>query len=186
MRQRRTRRAGFSLLELMVSVAIIGILATIAIPSFQRLQLRSRVGEARTNLSSIRDAEEAYFSEFNTYFAAALTPAMLPGADRLAWPAGTDFDVIGWRPDGAVQFQYQVTAPAGGGAAQVYTLEAFSDLDADGVLNAFGLVKEHAGGGAEVAGTVCPDTGVWDPALGLNSLLSTVGPCDSLSGLSVF
>ena len=61
------REQGFTLIELMVVVAIIGVLAAIAIPSYQQLTAKSRQSEARTNLSSIFDLEIAFHGENNTF-----------------------------------------------------------------------------------------------------------------------
>ncbi len=58
---------GFTLIELMIVVAIIGILAAIAIPNFLRYQATSRQAEARTNLGGIYVAETASFSNTGTY-----------------------------------------------------------------------------------------------------------------------
>lgn len=60
---------GFSLVELMIVVAIIGILAAIAIPNFQKFQEKARQAEAKSSLSGIFTAEAAFFAEYNTYSA---------------------------------------------------------------------------------------------------------------------
>ncbi|RMH06731.1 MAG: prepilin-type N-terminal cleavage/methylation domain-containing protein [Nitrospirae bacterium] len=72
-RERRERytlqlnQTGFSLTELMIVVAIIGILALVAIPNFMRYQARAKQTEAKTNLVAIHTGEIAYFAENNTY-----------------------------------------------------------------------------------------------------------------------
>jgi len=58
---------GFSLTELMIVVAIIGILAAIAIPNFMRYQARAKQSEAKSNLVAIHTGEIAYFAEHNKY-----------------------------------------------------------------------------------------------------------------------
>ena len=60
-------RKGFTLIELMIVVAIIGILAAIAIPNFLKFQAKSKTSEAKTNLKAIYTAETAYYSEENEY-----------------------------------------------------------------------------------------------------------------------
>ncbi|MBF0211704.1 MAG: prepilin-type N-terminal cleavage/methylation domain-containing protein [Desulfamplus sp.] len=58
---------GFTLIELMIVVAIIGILAAIAIPNFINYQCKAKQSEAKSNLGTIRSMQEAYFAEKNGY-----------------------------------------------------------------------------------------------------------------------
>jgi len=60
-------KRGFTLIELMIVVAIIGILAAIAIPNFIRFQARSKQGEAKSNLKSMFTAERSFYQEKDRY-----------------------------------------------------------------------------------------------------------------------
>ena len=60
-------RQGFTLVELMIVVAIIGILAAIAIPNFLKYQAKAKQGEAKVNLKGIYTAELSYLAESDAY-----------------------------------------------------------------------------------------------------------------------
>ena len=60
--------AGFSLLELMVVVAIIGVLATLAVPRFNVFRARARQGEAKSNLGVIFTLQEAFKIQHERYY----------------------------------------------------------------------------------------------------------------------
>lgn len=61
------RQDGFTLVELMVVVAIIGLLSAVAIPNFQKYQAKAKTAEGKLQLSAIYTAEVAFFSDFNIY-----------------------------------------------------------------------------------------------------------------------
>ncbi len=64
---KRTSQKGFSLVELMVVVAIIGVLASIAIPQVNKFIAKSRQSEAKTNLSSYYTAQKSFQAEYAVY-----------------------------------------------------------------------------------------------------------------------
>jgi len=187
------KREGFTLIELMIVVAIIGILAAIAIPNFLRFQLRAKAGEGKVNLAAIRTAEEGFFAEFSTYVnASALSPRTEATLDvaKTVWTDNGGFDQMGWGPEGNVYYSYGVeVGPAGGPPFNHYTAQALSDIDDDAVINVWGYVKPNTAGTA-IAGTTagagnCVSTGTYDAQTG-GQLLETVGPCAVNFGQSVF
>ena len=60
-------KEGFTLIELMMVIAIVGLLAALAIPNFLRYTAKTRQAEARTTLGAIFVAETAYFGEFTRF-----------------------------------------------------------------------------------------------------------------------
>lgn len=59
--------AGFTLVELMVVVAIIGVLSAVAIPNFRKYQAKAKTSEAKLQLASIFTAETAFYADFEIY-----------------------------------------------------------------------------------------------------------------------
>ena len=64
---KRNKQKGFTLIELMIVVAIIGILAAIAIPNYLSYTCKAKQSEAKSNLGAIATCQEAYNAEFDTY-----------------------------------------------------------------------------------------------------------------------
>lgn len=61
------RQDGFTLVELMVVVAIIGLLSAVAIPNFKKYQAKAKISEAKLQLASLYTAQSAFFSDYNMY-----------------------------------------------------------------------------------------------------------------------
>ncbi len=179
----RQRTKAFTLIELMIVVAIVGILAATAITNFLNFQLRSKVTEARTSLGAISTAELSYFADQGIDLPAAATPVAPPSTAQRPWIGGgiASFDAIGFAPDGNVRFIYGVDV---NGPATAFSAVAFGDLDADGTGSNLGYIRRAPGAALGVASTIAPGcvgAGVYDPTNPLG-LFSTVGPCGLLDG----
>lgn len=84
MLQKSLNQKGFSLVELMVVVAIIGILAAIAVPQMTKFQAKARQSEAKTQLTSLYTAMKAFHTEYAAYHA--------------------HFGAIGYTPEGKIRY----------------------------------------------------------------------------------
>jgi len=118
-------RKGFTLIELMVVVAIIAILAAIAIPQYRKFQLKSKTAEAKMNIGAIVTAEESFAAENGQYVQCSAAPnGVTPGPTKHPWSVktpGAGFDLIGFKPAGDVYYVYGVkkgkpSAPASAGS----------------------------------------------------------------------
>lgn len=137
-RRRTTNRRGFTLLEMMIVVAIIGLLAAIAIPNFIRYQARSRRSEAFANLAGLARAQKSLAAERNVFLDSLLPypeDAMYGGLGTTKMPWDGDaqmaYDQSGWRPEGDVFYSYGSFTNLTDGACCVtcWTAVAYGDVD---------------------------------------------------------
>lgn len=146
MRPMRTR-AGFTLIEVLIVVALIGVLASIAIPSFLSYQAKTRRTEAYSNLNAVARSQTTFFAVKGTYHGTGLSwPDPVPngglGTDKMQWDAASEaaFGELGWRPEGRVHYTYETNTPevAGSGCTCTlcFTATAFGDVDGNGLVSA--------------------------------------------------
>lgn len=76
---------GFTLIEIMIVVAIMGILASVAIPSYQNYVVRGRLMEAANSLSDMRTRMEQFYQDNRTYAGAGICGVAVPAAPAVKY-----------------------------------------------------------------------------------------------------
>ena len=159
MEKKNTKKSGFTLIELMIVVAIIGILAAVAIPAFINYMKRAKTSEATVNMKTITEGVMSYFDKETNGVSHAVpvnaprTPNNAPSASKVTIDAtisnlfSTDaWTATGWKPSEPFYYRYTWQAnglctsqPCASGADEPLAGQAViqGDLDNDTTLSTF-------------------------------------------------
>ena len=173
----RRAQAGFTLIELMIVVAIIGILAAVAIPAFMKNARKAKTTEATTNVKKMYDGARSYYEEelngrgsvvpiakqFPSSAATTINPTIgtcCALAGKKCAPDSATWTSAGWQ---ALKFQmtdpfyYSYTFEATGtDTASQFSARANGDLNCDSVTSTFEMV-----GQVQSDGTVTGQAGMY-------------------------
>jgi type IV pilus assembly protein PilA len=162
----QNKKAGFTLIELMIVVAILGILAAIAIPAFVTYVRRAKSAEATDQVKKLFNAASVYYDKAHTGQGIAASSFEHCTLDTAVYTDGKtpddtkqsgDYTTAGWASSDASQvaglgfsleygyYAYEVESVGDGTlcgnpvSTPLYTMRAVGDLDADGIFSTFDL-----------------------------------------------
>ena len=128
-----SKKSGFSLLEMIVVIAVIAFFALIALPNFMHIMAKAKRSEAYIHLRALYMLEKAYFAEHGSY------TDKLQGPDSLSWkPEGQLYYTYGFANGNSVPGLLKASASDLTGTSaskEGFTIGAAGDIDNDGTVD---------------------------------------------------
>ncbi len=137
---RPTMKRGFTLIELMLVVAILSILATVSIPAFRTMSFKAKAAERGSVLHGLRNSIATYWAKDGTFGGGTTTAPWNPGlpatpADamgrRVFNPMAAVWSKLDLNVEGALFYSYRFTTDESG-TPYFYTIEVQGDIDGNG------------------------------------------------------
>jgi prepilin-type N-terminal cleavage/methylation domain-containing protein len=147
---RHRGRWGFTLVELMIVVVILGVLAAVSIPAYTRYVKRSKTTEATGNISRIYQGQVAYYNSWPTarfVNQATFTPDNTPRAAKYPpnlaiWTSDTLWTAIGFAIDTGHYYAYSSFSTTTTGPGAYFFARAIGNLDGDSLESTFTIRGE--------------------------------------------
>ena len=152
----RPGKAGFTIIELMIAVAIVGTLSALAVPAFSSMVNRSRTAEVMGNLNAMFKNAASYYAAERSWQGQITTTAghctvsdavpspLTPGKQKQVFQGDDSFRALGFTIADLVYFSYGLASQNGISGcdhvprdASLYTFYANGDLDGDGTWSTF-------------------------------------------------
>ncbi|MCX7734485.1 MAG: prepilin-type N-terminal cleavage/methylation domain-containing protein [bacterium] len=149
----------FSLIELLIVIAIIAVLASLGIPQYRKFIYKSKVTEVKTILPTIMQLQEMYIAEKNKYITCGFYPSRAVGGTKASWEDGNCISSnLNFNAKGGTFCQYAIasgdysTNPASASPSDSVEVEqtpgvditaiAKCDIDGDGKFSFYTLTDE--------------------------------------------
>jgi prepilin-type N-terminal cleavage/methylation domain-containing protein len=161
MKRFRSLQSGFTLIELMIVVVIIGVLSVLAVTGYRRYTFAARNAEADSFLLAVKGAQQSYYQAFGQYCGtrsadSATWPDEIPFEMKANWeapPAANGWSDLGIKSPGRVWFQYIILAGRGNAPVPLNAIiegntdwfigRAHGNFDGEGTVSTFEITSER-------------------------------------------
>ncbi len=162
MKRFRSLQCGFTLIELMIVVVIIGVLSVLAVTGYRRYTFAARNAEAVSFLLAVKGAQQSYYQAFGQFCGTRSAevgtwPDEVPFEMKANWdapPAANGWSDLGVKSPGRVWFQYIILAAKGNahvplnaiveGNKDWFIARAHGNFDGEGILSTFEITSERS------------------------------------------